>query len=230
MTKLKVLVIEDEPGIVRVLEPTLRAGGAETKIAWTGAEGVTSLSAGGYDVVLCDLGLPDIDGHELVGRLRAASDVPIIVLSARGQEEDRITALDAGADDFVAKPFSAGELLARIRAAVRRRSPLATSRTNKFGDLEIDFDRRRAVLAGEEIRLSAREHALLVLLAQSPTGVATHQQIIEHVWGSGGRAETQSVRVLVGQLRQKLEEDPSFPRIVCTEPGVGYRLGRGNGI
>jgi two-component system KDP operon response regulator KdpE len=225
MKELAILVIEDEPGIVRVLEPTLVASGATVKIAWSGSQGLEYLSGGSYDLVISDLGLPDIDGHELVSRMRRASDVPIIVLSARGQEQDRIKALDCGADDFVAKPFSAGELLARIRAAVRRRAPAAGSKSVKFGDLEIDFERRRAILAGEEIRLSAREHALLTLLARSPSRIATHKEIIEHVWGPSGTAETQSVRVLVGQLRQKLEEDPSTPQIVCTEPGLGYRLG-----
>ena len=224
MKKLTYLVIEDEPGIVRVLKPTLAVSGADVTIAWSGTQGIDYLRAGRYDLVLCDLGLPDIDGHELVAQIRAESDVPIIVLSARGQEQDRIKALDFGADDFVAKPFAAGELLARIRAVVRRRAPPLESRRAKVGDLEIDFERRRAILAGEHIRLSAREHSLLTLLAQSPGRVATHREIIERVWGPDAKAETQSVRVLVGQLRQKLEEDPSSPRILCTEPGIGYRL------
>ncbi|MFC7537231.1 response regulator transcription factor [Sphingomonas sp. GCM10030256] len=224
MKKLRILVVEDEPGIVRVLEPTISAAGATVKVAWDGREAVTHLKDAEYDLVLCDLGLPDMDGKELVGKIREGSDIPIIVLSASGAEEDRIRALDAGADDFVGKPFSAGELLARIRAAVRRRSPTRGAQKVRFGELEIDMERRRVVLQGEEIRLSAREHSLLRLLAQSSDGVATHREIIEEVWGPDARAETQSVRVLVGQLRQKLEEDPSSPRIVRTEPGIGYRL------
>ena len=216
MKKLTYLVIEDEPGIVRVLEPTLAASGADVKIAWSGKQGIDYLRAGRYDLVLCDLGLPDIDGHELVSKIRAESDIPIIVLSARGQERDRIRALDFGADDFVAKPFAAGELLARIRAVVRRRAPTLASKSAKVGDLENDFERRRVILAGEEIRLSAREHVLLTLLAQSPGRAATHREIIERVWGPDAKAETQSLRVNVGQLRQKLEEDPSKPTIVCT--------------
>jgi two-component system KDP operon response regulator KdpE len=219
-----VLVIEDEPGIVRVLEPTLSASGATVKVAWNGREAVNYLKAGQYDLILCDLGLPDGDGKELVRKIRQSSDIPIIVLSACGEEEERILALDAGADDFVAKPFSAGDLLARIRAVVRRRSPTRGVRMVNLGSLEVDLERRRAVLHGEEIRLSAREHSLLSLLAVSPDNVATHGQIIERVWGLGGNAETQSVRVLVSQLRQKLEENPSAPKMVCTEPGVGYRL------
>ncbi len=227
MRKLTILVIEDEAGVVRVLEPTLVASGAKVKVAWTGSQGFEHLAAGGYDLVLCDLGLPDMDGEELITRIRAASETPVIVLSARGQEKDRIRALDAGADDFVAKPFAAGELLARIRAVVRRRSATQDSRTVRFGDLEIDLDRRRVLLFGDEVRLSAREHSLLTFLAEAPGKIATHRQIIERVWGPDAAAETQSVRVLVGQLRQKLEEDPSRPKIVCTEPGVGYRLGKG---
>lgn len=224
MSKLSILIIEDEPGLVRVLEPTLTASGANVKIAWTGTEGLTYLKNGGFDAVLCDLGLPDMDGQKLVPQIRATSDVPVIVLSARHQEQERIAALDAGADDFVPKPFSAGELLARIRAAVRRRSPAPASKSIKIGELEIDFERRRALLSGDEIRLSAREHALLTLLARSPNRIASHQEIIENVWGADAKAETQSVRVLVGQLRQKLEADPSDPQILRTEPGIGYRL------
>jgi len=224
MNKLNILVVEDEMGIVRVLEPTLTATGAAVKIAWNGREALAHLNAGKYDVVLCDLGLPDVDGHQLVAKMREGSDIPIIVLSARGDEHDRIKALDAGADDFVAKPFAAGELLARIRAAVRRRSPTRGARKIKFGEMEVDFDRRRVVLHGEEISLSVREHSLLSLLAQRTDGVASHREIIDSVWGPNGNAETQSVRVLVGQLRQKLEVDPSNPRILRTEPGVGYRL------
>jgi two-component system KDP operon response regulator KdpE len=174
MKTLSILVIEDEPGIVRVLEPTLTATGAAVKIAWDGREATGCLKSGGYDLVLCDLGLPDVEGHELVAKIREGSDIPIIVLSA---QED------------------------------------------------VDLDHRRVVLEEEEIKLSAREHSLLALLAESPDGVATHQQIINRVWGPNARAETQSVRVLVGQLRQKLEEDPSNPRILQSEPGVGYRLG-----
>jgi two-component system KDP operon response regulator KdpE len=225
---LRILVIEDEPGIVRMLEPTLRAAGADVTVAWNGSQGLDRLAEGGCDLVLCDLGLPDMDGQELVGAIRTASDVPVIVLSAREHERDKVKALDAGADDFVSKPFSVVELLARMRAATRRTAPSQTPCGLTYGELLVDLDRRRAVLFGEEIRLSAREHALLTLLAQAPRGVATHRQIIERVWGADASAETQSVRVLVGQLRQKLEKDPSSPRILCTEPGVGYRLCSGS--
>ena len=224
MDDLNILVIEDETSLIRVLEPTLAATGAAVRIAQSGAKGLEYLRAGAFDIVLCDLGLPDIDGEDLIKAIRKDTDVPIIVLSARGAEDDRIKALDAGADDFVPKPFSAGELLARIRAAVRRRSPKPQTDSVKLSGIEVDLKRRRAILDGEEIRLSGREHSLLTLLAQSAGGVVTHREIIERVWGPDTKADTQFVRVLVGQLRQKLEEDPSRPQILRTEPGLGYRL------
>ena len=224
MNGLNILVIEDEESLIRVLEPTLAASEAIVTVARSGSEGLEALAQGAFDIVLCDLGLPDMDGEDLIKAIRKDTDVPIIVLSARGAEDDRINSLDAGADDFVAKPFSAGELLARVRAAVRRRPPKAQSDSVKLSGIEVDLTRRRAILDGEEIRLSGREHSLLTLLAQSGGGVVTHRQIIERVWGPDTKADTQFVRVLVGQLRQKLEEDPSRPKILRTEPGLGYRL------
>lgn len=224
MHGLNILVVEDEPGIVRALEPTLLASGATVQIAWSGSQALEYLAIKEYDLVVCDLGLPDIDGADLIPKVREITDRPIIVLSARGMEDDRIRALDAGADDFVAKPFSAGELLARIRAAVRRSGKHHQSGSITLGRLEVDLKRRRALLDGEEVLLSGREHALLTLLAKSGGSVVTHRQIIDEVWGPDARAETQSVRVLVGQLRQKLEAEPSDPEILCTEPGLGYRL------
>ena len=223
MDQLKILIVEDEAAIVRMLQPTLAASGATADIAWSGSQAFEYLDKSAYDLVLCDLGLPDMDGQELIRHIRERTDVPIIVLSARGMEQERIKALDSGADDFVPKPFAAGELLARIRAAVRR-SPARRSGSIKLKQIEVDLERRRVLIDGVEIRLSAREHALLVLLAQNVGGVVTHRDIIDHVWGRDANAEAQSVRVLVGQLRQKLEEDPANPTLVCTEPGLGYRL------
>lgn len=227
MEQVRILIVEDEAAIVRMLEPTLAASGATSDVAWSGSQAKEYLEKADYDLVLCDLGLPDLDGQDLIRLIRERSDVPIIVLSARGMEQERIKALDSGADDFVPKPFAAGELLARIRAALRRRPPAGAASSIKIGELEVDLGRRRVLIQGEEIRLTGREHALLALLAQRAGGAVTHRQIIDHVWGSDARAETQSVRVLVGQLRQKLEEDPARPRIVCTEPGIGYRLAGG---
>lgn len=222
--KSKILIVEDEAAIVRMLEPTLAADGAATDVAWSGSQASEYLAAGEYDLILCDLGLPDVDGQELIKQIREQTDIPIIVLSARGMEQEKIRALDAGADDFVPKPFAAGELLARIRAALRRRPVESGSGSIRVGPIEVDLGRRRVLLEGEEVRLSRREHALLTLLARRAGGVVTHSEIIAHVWGSDAKAETQSVRVLVGQLRQKIEEDPARPRILCTEPGLGYRL------
>jgi two-component system KDP operon response regulator KdpE len=224
MDGLNILVIEDEESLIRVLEPTLSATGSAVTVARSGSKGLQALAQQDFDLVLCDLGLPDMDGEDLIKAIRGDTDVPIIVLSARGAEDDRIKTLDAGADDFVAKPFSAGELLARVRAAVRRRPPKPQTDSVKLRGIEVDLTRRRAILDGEEIRLSGREHSLLTLLAQSGGGVVTHRQIIERVWGPDTKADTQFVRVLVGQLRQKLEEDPSRPKILRTEPGLGYRL------
>lgn len=224
MEQTRILIVEDEAAIVRMLEPTLAAGGAVADIAWSGSQASEYLAKGDYDLVLCDLGLPDVDGKELIKQIREQTDVPIIVLSARGMEREKILALDAGADDFVAKPFAAGELLARIRAALRRRPANRDKGSIKAGGIEVDLERRRVLIDGEEIRLTAREHALICLLARRAGGVVTHRDIIDTVWGSDTRAETQSVRVLVGQLRQKVEEDPARPRIVRTEPGLGYRL------
>jgi two-component system KDP operon response regulator KdpE len=224
MMEIDVLLIEDEPSIVRMLQPTIGATGARVQVAWSGSQALEYVAAKPFNVILCDLGLPDVEGEHLIGKLRQTSNAPIIVLSARGSEDDKIRALDAGADDFVAKPFSAGELLARIRASVRRGPGKQVRGHVDVGDLRIDLDRRRAVLEGVEIRLSGREHVLLRLLGREVGKIVTHRQIIDEVWGAEGKADTQFVRVLVGQLRQKLEEDPSNPQIVCTEPGLGYRL------
>ena len=224
MTQQRLLLIEDEAPIVRALLPVLEASGAQVKVAWSGSHGLESLSRESFDVVLCDLGLPDISGLELIPRLRQISDVPIIVLSASGSEDDRIAALDGGADDFVSKPFRAGELLARLRAVGRRRTRTATEATIKLNGLEVDLKRRRAILDGEEIRLSGREHALLTLLANQAGQPVSHKEIIQNVWGKDAQVDTQFVRVLVGQLRQKMEAEPSSPQLIRTEPGVGYRL------
>jgi two-component system KDP operon response regulator KdpE len=221
---LAILIIEDEPAIVRTLEPTLQASGATVLVAWSGSQAMEHLRTKHVDVILCDLGLPDMEGETLIPKLRELSDAPVIVLSARGMEHDKIGALDAGADDFVSKPFSSGELLARIRANARRANIRPPEAMIDLGDFRVDLNRRRVILDETEIRLSRREHMLVTLLAKHPDRTVTHRQIIDEVWGSEARADTQFVRVLVGQLRQKLEEDPANPQIICTEPGQGYRL------
>ncbi|MEO7470100.1 MAG: response regulator transcription factor [Sphingobium limneticum] len=176
------------------------------------------------DLILLDLGLPDMDGKDVIKRIRAASEVPIIVISARHQEAEKITALDNGADDYVNKPFEIGELMARIRAAIRRGNSLESEpEAYRGGPLEIDFVGRHVRLDGEPVRLSRKEYDLLRALALSAGQVVTHKRLLAAGWGSEG-ADSQYLRVYVGLLRQKIEEDPSDPRLLITEPGVGYRL------
>ena len=226
MEGIRILFVEDEPAIYRAVEPVFQAHGATVQRAASGGEALDLLAAQRFDVILLDLGLPDMDGGDLIVDQRSHSDVPIVVLSARGLEADKIHALNAGADDFIVKPFASGELLARVRAALRRRALVRPNTESvRFEGIEIDLVRRRAKVQGEEIKLSAREHALLCALGRAAGRVLTHRQIIAAVWGEDSSVDAQFVRVLVGQLRQKVEADPARPRLVCTEPGVGYRLG-----
>ena len=225
MSGAHLLLVDDEAQLVRALTPALAAAGYEVATAGTGGEALTQLAREPSDIVLLDLGLPDMDGKEVIIRIREWSETPIVVLSARDLEEEKIAALDLGADDFVNKPFGVGELLARIRAAMRgHERRLAGSASFKAGDLEVNFASRRAYIQGEEVRLTPREYDLVRTLARNPGRVVTHKQIITSVWGSEASVDTQFVRVLVAQVRQKLEEEPSAPKIVLTEPGVGYRL------
>jgi two-component system KDP operon response regulator KdpE len=190
-----------------------------------GEEGLSLASQYVPDIVLLDLGLPDLDGLEVTRRLRQWSNVPIIVLSARGQEQDKIAALDAGADDYLTKPFSVGELLARIRVALRHRStggePLAAF---EAGALKVDLARRSVTVAGEDVHLTPTEYKLLAVLVKHAGKVLTHRQLLLEVWGSHNATQTQALRVYVTQLRHKIEQDPARPRVLITEPGVGYRL------
>lgn len=225
MSQAHLLLVDDEAQLVRALTPALTAAGYEVTTAGTGSEALSHLAGEASDIVILDLGLPDMDGKEVITRIREWSETPIVVLSARDLEEEKIAALDLGADDFVNKPFSVGELLARIRAALRgRERRLAGQAAFKAGDLEVNFASRRAYILGEEVRLTPREYDLLRALARNPGRVITHKQIIAAVWGPTATVDAQFVRVLVAQLRQKLEEEASAPRIILTEPGVGYRL------
>ena len=225
MSEGHLLLVDDEAQLVRALTPALTAAGYEVTTAGTGAEALTQLAREPSDIVLLDLGLPDMDGKEVISRIREWSETPILVLSARDLEEEKIAALDLGADDFVNKPFGVGELLARIRAAQRgRERRLMGSASFKAGDLEVNFASRRTYIQGEEVRLTPREYDLVRTLARNPGRVITHKQIIASVWGATATVDAQFVRVLVAQVRQKLEEDPSGPKIILTEPGVGYRL------
>jgi two-component system, OmpR family, KDP operon response regulator KdpE len=221
----RILVIDDEPQIHRFLGPALEAAGYEPLRAETGADGLAAIASRPPDAVVLDLGLPDIDGKQALIRARAFYDGPIVILSARDMEMEKIEALDLGADDYVEKPFHVGELLARLRVAMRH----ALNRAGApalihAGDIEIDLVKRLVSRAGEPVRLSPREYDLLACLAGGGGKVLTHRQLLTAVWGPANVEDVQYLRVFVGHLRQKLEADPASPRYVVTEPGVGYRF------
>jgi two-component system KDP operon response regulator KdpE len=222
-----ILVIEDEPQIRRFLRATLTANGYEVVEAGTAAEGLRAAAAHPPDLVILDLGLPDGDGLDVTRRLREWSAVPIIVLSARGHEHDKIAALDAGADDYLTKPFGVGELQARLRVALRHavRAPHAPA-TSSFttGALHIDLARRQVVVDGHDVHLTPIEYKLLTILVHHAGKVVTQRHLLKEVWGPAYENETHYVRVYMGQLRHKLEADPARPRYLLTEPAVGYRL------
>jgi len=223
--KIRVLVIDDEAPILRFLKPALEANNYEMASAGTVAEGVKRIAAETPDIVLLDLGLPDGDGKDVIKRARAWSDLPIIVLSARDREAEKIESLDLGADDYVNKPFNIGELLARMRTALRHRlQRKAEIPVLRVGDLEVDAVRHRATRAGAELRLTPKEFELLSFLARHAGRVVTHKQILTAVWGPAHSEDTQYLRVYIGQLRQKVEEHPDDPHIILTEPGIGYRV------
>jgi two-component system KDP operon response regulator KdpE len=221
----RLLMVDDEPQILRALTPALVAAGFTVSTADNGEAALSTLAGEPSEVVILDLGLPDMDGKEVIQRIREWSDCPIIVLSARDLESEKIAALDLGADDFVNKPVGVGELLARIRAVLRGRERRFSAQPRfQFGELEINFPARRVMISGEEARLTPREYQLLRILAGHAGQVVTHRQIITAVWGTDTNADAQFVRVLMAQLRQKLERDPSSPELLMTDPGIGYRL------
>ncbi len=220
-----VLVIEDEPQMRRFLKASLESHGYHLVEAVTAREGLAQASGRNPDVILLDLGLPDLDGIELARRVREWSRVPIIVISARGREQDKIAALDAGADDYLTKPFGMGELLARLRVVLRRAAadeggePVFT-----LGDLRVDLAARLVFRGAAEIHLTPIEYKLLTALVRHAGRVLTHRQLLKDVWGPNALDHTHYVRVYMTQLRHKLEDDPSRPKYLLTEPGVGYRL------
>jgi two-component system KDP operon response regulator KdpE len=222
-----ILVIEDEPQMQRFLRIVLQGQGYSFIEAQTGQEGLVQAATRSPDIILLDLGLPDIDGLEVTRRLREWSDIPIIVLSAREQEQDKIKALDAGADDYLTKPFSAGELLARIRVAIRHKV-MRQSATGEpvfiLDNLRVDMSLRQVFLNEQEVHLTPIEYKLLTLLIQNAGKVVTHSQLLKEVWGPSYSKETQYLRVYMTQLRHKLESDPARPRFLINEPGIGYRL------
>jgi two-component system KDP operon response regulator KdpE len=221
----RILVVDDEPNIQAAVRPLLTSSGYEVITAMTGRAALDAVERHNPDVVGLDLGLPDMDGIEVCRLIREERAVPVIVLSARGAETDKVHALDAGADDYVTKPFGSEELLARIRVALRRVDlsvPAASQIT--LGDLTIDRDRRRVVRGADEIRLTPKEFELLVFLAQHPGRVLTHRTILKAVWGPHAIDQPEHLRVLIGSLRKKIELDPARPAYIITEPWVGYRL------
>jgi two-component system, OmpR family, KDP operon response regulator KdpE len=227
----RILVIDDESQIRKFLRISLNAYGYEVIEAVRGEDGLAKCATATPDLVILDLGLPDLDGQEVIARIREWSKVPIIVLSVRAAEGEKVAALDRGADDYVTKPFGIQELLARVRAALRGRRPDGEPppAVVEVGDLTIDIPRRRVRVAGAEIKLSRKEFALLRMLAQHPGRILTHQQLLREVWGPAQENETHYLRVYIGHLRQKLGDNPADPRYISNEPGVGYRLLEGDG-
>jgi two-component system, OmpR family, KDP operon response regulator KdpE len=221
----RILIVDDEPNIIGTVAPLLRARGYDVVSAMSGRAALEALERDKPDLIVLDLGLPDIDGVEVCRRVRQTLSVPILVLSARGAEGDKVGALDAGADDYVTKPFGAEELLARIRATLRRvENPAPPSEPIVRGDLVIDRERFRVLRDGDEVRLTPKEFELLTFLAQHPGRVLTHRTILKAVWGSHVVDQPEHVRVLVGSLRKKIEPNPASPKYILTEPWVGYRF------
>jgi two-component system KDP operon response regulator KdpE len=219
----RVLVVDDEPHILRALKATLQGAGYDVATAETGDEALRLAAVQPPDAVVLDLVLPDRRGTEVARELRGWTNVPILVLSAVGEESEKVAALDAGADDYVTKPFGTDELLARLRAALRRVSP-DDGPVLEIGELSLDLEKRAVTMAGEPVSLTPNEYALLRLFAQNEGKLLTHPTILREVWGPAYDAESHYLHVYVSQLRQKLEPEPSRPRYLLTEPGAGYRL------
>ena len=221
----RILVVDDEPNILGTLAPLLRARGYEVHTAINARTALEIVDREKPDLIVLDLGLPDIDGVEVCRQIRDSLNVPIVVLSARGAEGDKVRALDVGADDYVTKPFGAEEFLARIRAALRRSdAPSPPSEPIVRGGLTIDRERFRVLRDGEEVRLTPKEFELLTFLAQRPGRVLTHRAILKAIWGPNAVDQPEHLRVLIGALRKKIEANPSTPVYILTEPWVGYRF------
>jgi two-component system KDP operon response regulator KdpE len=221
-----ILLVDDEVSIQRAVGPLLQSRGYDVEIAGTARDALRAASEHRPDLIVLDLGLPDVEGTEVCRRIRSDSPVPIIVLTARGGEADKVSALDLGADDYVTKPFNPEELLARIRAALRRPLSAESGEAGRLqcGDLAIDYDRHRVVRQGDEIRLTPKEFDLLSLLARNPDRVLTHRAILKAIWGPNAVDQPEHLWVLMGQLRKKIEMDPANPCYLISEPWVGYRL------
>jgi two-component system KDP operon response regulator KdpE len=219
-----VLIIDDEVQIRRLLRVTLEGNGYRVFEAATGQEGLVEAAQRRPDAVVLDLGLPDMGGVAVLQRLREWSQVPVLVLSVREGEDDKVSALDHGADDFITKPFGTAELLARLRVARRRALPIADNAVFRSGRLEVDLSSRQVLVQGQEVKMTPTEYSLLRLLVRNAGKVVTHRQILKEVWGPNYGEQTHYLRVYIGHLREKLEANPGRPELLVTEPGVGYRL------
>jgi len=224
MNPIKVLVIDDERQIRRFLRITLEAQGFSMTEAASGQEGLVQAAMVRPDVIILDLGLPDEDGFLILQKLREWSKTPVLILTVRDREEDKIKLLNAGADDYLTKPFSAGELVARLHVALRHLNPVSDEAIFRSGDLEVNLALRHVACAGQRIKLTATEYDLLRFFIQHAGKVVTHQQIIREIWGTSGSDEMQYLRVYISQLRKKIEKEPADPKLLITETGVGYRL------
>ena len=221
--KSRVLVVDDEPQITRVLRTVLMSHGYQVRTAAEGESALTSFREWHPELVITDLFMPHMDGVELCRRIRAVSGVPIIVLSVKGEERTKVEALDSGADDYVTKPFGIDELLARVRVALRRSGDTDTTAVDA-GDFMVDLDSRRVHVGGNEVRLTPKEFDLFLYMARHPNRVISHRTLLEAVWGEASQEQPEYLRVFMGQLRKKLEPDPSNPKYLVTEPWVGYRF------
>jgi two-component system KDP operon response regulator KdpE len=224
MSKPVVLVIDDEVQIRRLLQLALESAGFKVLKAETGEEGIRRAAADQPDIVVLDLGLPDKDGRAVLRELRAWATIPVIVLSVRDSESEIISCLDAGADDYLVKPYRSGELLARVRTALRHRPALHTESVFRTGNLAVDLGARTVKKSDVQVKLTATEYNLLTLFVRNAGKVLTHRYILEQIWGPKFTEETEYTRVYVGQLRKKIEDDPGNPRLLLTESGIGYRL------
>ncbi len=222
----RILLVDDEVAIQRAVAPLLRSRGYEVEVAGTGKDAVTAVVGRRPDLIVLDLGLPDLEGTEVCRQIRKESKAPIVILSARGSEQDKVAALDIGADDYVTKPFGSEELLARIRVALRRLEDGEGPELERIAvaDLIIEYNRRRVLRGDDEIRLTPKEFELLALLAHNADRVLTHRTILKAIWGANAVDQPEHLWVLMAQLRKKIEPDPGNPRYLISEPFVGYRL------
>lgn len=221
----RILVVDDEPQIRKFLRISLNANGYDVVEADRGETGITKCATAQPSLVILDLGLPDLDGQQVITRIREWSDVPIIVLSVRAKDSEKVFALDNGANDYVVKPFSIDELLARVRAVLRARlESVATAAEVVVGELVVDVPRHKVSLAGQDVRLTRKEFDLLKMLAQNAGRIVTHRQILREIWGPAHIEDVHYLRIYIGHLRQKLGDDPANPQFIESEPGVGYRL------